>query len=213
MIASFDEAQVLLEQLLLRRAEQGDHKAFVALGSIHLETIYAIARNLSGTDAEALDLAEAALQIAWDAIGEMPHGISFRTFVCRFLVRHALSRLREMGASGSATGGRAAARSDDDGHTAAEWSFARMDAVTRRPDLAERLREALDGLEPEDRAAFILRVVQELPPQECADILEMRDADLRKRAHQASLLMTACVRHLMAQSAPVQSALPPAFIQ
>src|SRR3954463_13402470 len=101
--------------------------------SFDLETIYMIARNLSGTDAEALDLTETALRVAWEEIGEMPQGISFRTFVCRFLVREALSRLREMLASGPA-----------------------MDALTRRPDLAERLREALDWLEPEDRAAFVL---------------------------------------------------------
>jgi len=213
MVRSFDDAQVLLERFLLRRAEQGDRRALVALGSIHLETIYAIARNLSGTDAEALDLTEAALQIAWEAIGEMPHGISFRTFVCRFLVREALSRLREMGASSSASSGRPAARSDDDAQTPAEWSSPRMDGLPRRPDLAERLREALDRLEPEDRAAFVLRVVQELPPRECADILEIPEAELRQRAHQASLLMTAFVQYLMARSAPVQPAPRPACIQ
>jgi len=88
-----------------------------------------------------------------------------------------------------------------------------MDGLPRRPDLAERLREALDRLEPEDRAAFVLRVVQELPPRECADILEIPEAELRQRAHQASLLMTAFVQYLMARSAPVQPAPRPACIQ
>jgi RNA polymerase sigma factor (sigma-70 family) len=161
-------------------------------GSFDLETIYMIARNLSGTDAEALDLTEAALRVAWEAeaIGEMPEGISFRTFVCRFLVREALSRLPEMRASGPV-----------------------MDALTRRSDLAERLREALDWLEPEDRAAFVLRVVHELPPRECADILEMPVADVRQNAHQASVVMSAVVKHLMAQSGPVQPALRRASIR
>jgi RNA polymerase sigma-70 factor, ECF subfamily len=207
MVRSFDEAQVLLEQFLLRRAEQGNQRALAALGSIHLERLYAIARNLSGTDAEALDLTEAALRIAWKAIGDLPQGISFRTFLCRCLVRQALSRLREM----DATGGRAAGYPEQDGNTA--WSSARFAALTRRPDLAERLREALARLDPEDRAVFVLRVVHELPPRECADILEMPDADLRQRAHRASLLMTAFVRHLVAQTAAVRPAPRMASIQ
>ena len=213
MAPSFDEGEVMLEQVLLRRAAQCDHKAFAALGSMHVETVYLIARNLSGTEAEALELAEAALQLAWESIGEIPDGISFRTFVCRFLVQLALVQLREMNAFRWAAGGRPASRFDGDGHAAGEWSFARMDAIARRADLAEQLRDALDSLDPEDRAAFVLHVIHELPLQECVEILDIPDADLRQRAHHASLLMTACVRRLMARSTPVHPAVRTAYIQ
>ena len=56
MAPSSEDADPLLEHLLLRRALQGDDKAFVALASMHSAAVYATARNLSSSDLEAVEL-------------------------------------------------------------------------------------------------------------------------------------------------------------
>ncbi len=175
-----DDAQVIFENAVVRRATTGDADAFVTLGSLHAQKLYSIARNLSSSEAEAMELMQQALQEAYDQIARLPAELSFRAFVCRFAVRNAIGRLRRAGAPET------------------EWPACAPPA--RREEFAERIRDALERLDPEDRAAFVLRVVEDLPVDEVAAIQETTVAAVRARAHQASLLLAAYVQHLLAQS-------------
>ncbi len=174
MATDLDQAQVVLEQRLVRRAARGDQNAFVTLASTQSDLVYAIARNLSSSDAEALDLTQAAFQEAWNELHAMVWRSSFRTFVCRFLVRKALARLQRVPPT----------------------------ALDRAPqDGSERVREALGWLDAEDRAAFVLRIVAELSVAEMAEILEIPAPVVRRRVHSACLLMTGYAQNLAAAAA------------
>jgi len=83
-----------LERVFLRQALAGRDDAFVLLGSMYSEQVYAIARNLCSTDGEALELTRNAFQRAREELSWIPARQSFRTFVCRFLVSEAVKRLR-----------------------------------------------------------------------------------------------------------------------
>lgn len=207
MNPSTDVAQAMVDELLLARAARGDREAFVALASLHAARVFAIARNLCSGDVEALELAQGALQRAWDEIATLPAaGLSFLAFVSRFVVREAVPRLRRASAGGS---GRLFTPLDADSRHLELGRPASPAAVKRIPDLDEKIRGAAEQLEPEDRAAFVLRVVEEIPEKEAAAILEMPPSVLRRRAHEACLLLTGYVQHLAAAS---QEALP-AWIQ
>jgi DNA-directed RNA polymerase specialized sigma24 family protein len=82
-----------LERVFFRQALAGRDDAFVLLGSMYSEQVYAIARNLCSTDDEALELTRNAFQRAREELSWLPARQSFRTFVCRFLVS-CDSRLR-----------------------------------------------------------------------------------------------------------------------
>ena len=169
MATDLDQAQVVLEQRLVRHAARGDQEAFVTLASTHSGLVYAIARNLSSSNAEALDLTRAAFEEARNELRAMAWPLSFRTFVCRLLIREGLARLRRdpPGApNGVPRGG------------------------------SERVREALGWLDAEDRAAFVLRIVAGLPIAEVAQILEIPAPVVRRRVHSACLLMTGYVQNL-----------------
>jgi len=213
MASTPEDAQVDLEELFLQRAAQGSRWAFVALSSMHFEKLFSIARNLSSSEPEAVELAEAALQRAWDRIRALPPQLSFRTFVSRFLVQEAVQRLQEPAAAAGGSAARFPPFEVDDWLVTMRWGSGDMEGLARRPDLADRLREALEALDPLDRAAFVLRIVEDFSPQETAAILDIPETIATRRVYEASLLMTGCIQRLLAQSGTLPSGERSAFVQ
>jgi len=201
MASKRDPAQIILEWLLLRRAVQGDSEAFVSLVCTHSDDVYAIARNLSASDTEAFELTQGAFQFAWIHLHEVPAEMSFRAFVSRFLVRNAVERLRCSAAAASSTlDGSLRSLGTDRRATRFAWGWPEMQQLAGRRDIVERLGDALAALDPDDRAAFVLQVVEEIPADEAADILEVPVSTVRRRTHFACLLVSASLFRLSAES-------------
>jgi RNA polymerase sigma-70 factor, ECF subfamily len=197
MAANSDHADAMLGLLLLRHAVQGDEQAFVALASMHCEEVYQTARNLSASDVEALELTQGAFQAAWNQISAMPADLSFRAFVLRFAVKDAVERLRRANPSAftvidrslPATGGKRSAHL---------WQVVSdVEQLNQRPDIAERLNDALALLDPQDRAAFVLRVIDEVSIDDAAAILELPVSIVQRRTHRACLLVSGYLSNLV----------------
>jgi DNA-directed RNA polymerase specialized sigma24 family protein len=169
MAANSDDLDATLEPLFLRPAMEGNKEAFVALASIHAAAVYATARSLCSSDLEAIELTEDFSE----RVGPDPCDagrLSFRVFVSRFLVEDAIERLR-----------RAAPQES----TLAQQSLPDLEMLGHRPDIARRLTGALALLEPEDRAAFVLRVAGELSLDDAAAILDLPIWIVRLRTQRA----------------------------
>jgi RNA polymerase sigma-70 factor, ECF subfamily len=186
---------------LLRRALQGDDEAFGSLALRHCDQVYAIARNLSASQADAFDLMRSAFQLAWNRLHDLPGDMSFRVFVCRFLTRDALDRLRQPMATASSSRDRLL-RSLESGALGSqpEWGWLEIDELARRGDIVERLGDGLAALDPDDRAAFVLQIVEGIPAEDVAAILEVPIGTVRRRTRLACLLMSAYLSRL---SAPI----------
>lgn len=196
-----DDADTLLEHLFLRHAMQGDKEAFIALASMHAAAVYATARNLCSSDLEAIELTENALQSARDRIRAMPAGLSFRVFVCRFMVNEAIERLRRATPPPFTLLHRfLPATAGGDRSTPSPQGFPDVELLAQRPDIARRITDALALLEPEDRAAFVLRVVGEVPMDDAAAILDLPVWIVRLRTHRACLLVNAYLSYLAARA-------------
>jgi RNA polymerase sigma-70 factor, ECF subfamily len=197
MPADPDDADPTLEQGFLRRALQDDREAFRALASMNYAGVYAIARNLCSSDLEALEVTQAAFRTAWNQIDSMPADLSFRGFACRFVVREAVERLRCAGPPAVTCLDRFVPAIEA-GNRPASSAGGELDVETlaNRPDILERLADALALLDREDRAAFVLRVVNEVPMNETAAILEMPISQVRARTHRASLLISRYLSNL-----------------
>ena len=187
--------QPALERVFLSRATRRDERAFAALASIHSDEVYSIARNLCSSDAEALELTEKGLQRAWSQMSTIAAEEAFFVFVCRFLVCEAVARLRSAQPS--------APRERLD--LPVQRSFAagseQIARLARRRDVREHLDAALAALDPHDRAAFVLRIVQGLSIEDSAAILGVEPSIVRRRSHCACLLVTAFVSQLAAHPA------------
>src|SRR5229473_632524 len=146
-----------LERVFLRQALAGRDDAFVLLGSMYSEQVYAIARNLCSTDGEALELTRNAFQRAREELSWIPARQSFRTFVCRFLVSEAVKRLRFKAPPASASLERFLPGFADGKLVSPLTACAEIDGLVHRRDLPERIRERLAGLRAEDRGASARR--------------------------------------------------------
>src|SRR5229473_1889187 len=168
------------EGWLLERCQQGDGRAFVGLTSNDLQGVYSIALNLSSTEGEAVRLTQRALRLIWDRIPSMPADLPLRILARRTVVGLAIEKLRSIAppAAESLEGFLPSFNSDGSLELAAS-DTAGLDPLLDRPDIAQRIREALGRIDAGDRAAFVLRYVEELPLGEAAEILESCHRRLR----------------------------------
>jgi RNA polymerase sigma-70 factor (ECF subfamily) len=200
-----DQTQLISERLLLPRARAGDYDAFVLLGSMHSQQVYAIARKLSSSDGSALELTQNAFQQAWKELTAIPPKLSFRIFVCRFLIKEAVDRLGHPDLSVSAWLERFLPEFDACGRLSAlPWDCAELEGLARRSEFADRIRQALAGLDPKDRAVFVLRCIEELPLDEVSAIMEMPASVVRERAHRACLLLSGYIGYLIGDGTATQ---------
>jgi RNA polymerase sigma-70 factor (ECF subfamily) len=164
---------------------------------MHSQQVYAIARKLSSSDESALELTQNAFQQAWKELTAIPPKLSYRIFVCRFLIKEAVDRLGHPDLSVSAWLERFLPEFDACGRLSAlPWDCAELEGLARRSEFADRIRQALAGLDPKDRAVFVLRCIEELPLDEVSAIMEMPASVVRERAHRACLLLSGYIGYL-----------------
>lgn len=82
------------ETRLVRRALDGDGRAFATLVEPHLDLLYRIAARAAGNAALAEDAVQEALEIVHRRLSRYEPGTSFRAFVAAIAVRRARTLLR-----------------------------------------------------------------------------------------------------------------------
>jgi RNA polymerase sigma-70 factor (ECF subfamily) len=143
------------EAALVRAALAGSGEAFARLVAARQQLIRGFLRRLSGSHADADDLAQETFVTAWSRLAAFRRGESFRSWLCGIAYRKWLTHRR----SESRRQAREAAAADPDGQ-AAHGSDARLDA-----------RAALAALPPEQRAALALCLAAEFSHAEAAEAL------------------------------------------
>ena len=87
-------ADTSAEMRLVRRALDGDGRAFATLVEPHLDLLYRIAARAAGSAALAEDAVQEALEIVHRRLSKYEPGTSFRAFVAAVAVRRARTLLR-----------------------------------------------------------------------------------------------------------------------
>jgi len=88
------DADASAEARLVRRAIDGDGRAFATLVEPHLDLLYRIAGRAAGSAALAEDAVQEALEIVHLRLSRYTPGTSFRAFVAAIAVRRARTLLR-----------------------------------------------------------------------------------------------------------------------
>jgi RNA polymerase sigma-70 factor (ECF subfamily) len=149
------------DESLLHRAQRGDADAFGTLATRHWATVYRVARNMLPAEEEAAQVAEATFLAVRGSSEAFPPGVPFTTSLYRVALGEAWRRLRTEPAP-----------------------------VAEGRTVASRVREVLQGLDSLDRAAFVLREIEQIPLAEAADVLGITPASIRERTHRATLMFT-----------------------
>lgn len=156
---SLDSSPVNIPELrLVELAVAGDRDARRALFERFREPAYRVALRITRRDADALDVVQDSFIRAFARLGEFHGEAGFKTWLLRIVANRALDVLRArkvrlavpLDAGDDAPGPAVAAAVDPPGQG------------LEQAELAERLRQALDQLPPDQRAVFALYATGEM---------------------------------------------------
>jgi RNA polymerase sigma-70 factor (ECF subfamily) len=150
MVATGNERELVL------RSRHGDPEAFAALIRAHQRMIHALTYRMTGSLADAEDLAQEAFIQAHQQLDHFRGDASFGSWLYRIAVNRCLNwRQRE-------------AR-----HARLHEEWGREQAIAATPDEtpARRVQEALLQLKPKQRAAIVLTVYDGLSHAQAAHVL------------------------------------------
>jgi RNA polymerase sigma-70 factor, ECF subfamily len=172
---------VLDEQTLVVRAQEGDAGAFEVLARRHQAALYRVAVQVIGDPAEAEDAVQEALLDAWRRIGLFRGESSFATWMYRIVTNRCLGQLRRR-----------------------RPVPVEVDDRVPAPDFPERAAEldaglaalgrALRGLPDDQRACWVLRELEGLGYTDIAAITGASEDAVRGRIHRARVRLAEVLR-------------------
>lgn len=172
---------------LMRRAAEGDERAFTAVMRRHKEAVYRVARRHLGDADEAFDVVQDVFVSAWRNIArydpERPlHAWLFRIAVNACRDRHRRRAVRSFFFGAAPLEGPAGARLADEAEQVEQRTIDR--------DLLRRVDAAIAALPEKAREAFLLCVVEGLPQKEAADLLGVSVKAVETRVARARRLIS-----------------------
>jgi RNA polymerase sigma-70 factor, ECF subfamily len=180
------------DHVLYERMRGGDQSAFATLTTRYWAAVHRIVGNMSSDQSKASEVAEKTFLQALRSPGWFHRDAPFKVSLYRLAI--VLSLIQQRQGPGSSPES-LLPQFDASGRlvvSEADWS-----ELAGRRDLAERIREGLDHVEGLDRAAFVLRAVEEVPLEEAATILQTSAEKIREQAHRACLLLTSFLGRLV----------------
>ena len=180
-----------LDETLVEYTRLGSEAAFDILVGRHGDAVYTIVRNMCDASSEADELTlETFIAVCREirSVGRLTG--SFRARLCGIAIKTALAR-RRLRTSATSSEGLAPTRGDDGLRRmpiGGDWPDL-TDPALEDSSLAVLLREALERMDDDVRAAFILCDLVELPAEQTACILETSSGKIRHRIHRARLML------------------------
>ena len=172
------------DQELVRRAAQGDEKAFEALVRLKRERVFWIANRIIGNEEDARDIAQSVFIRLWKVLPQYDPAQSFDTWLYRITVNLAIDQYRSRGPVKSfspleereAESRAARAPATAGGDPLASLTAADLRTVFER--LAARLGE-------KQRAVFVLSQIEGMPNEEIARAMGISPSTVRNHLFQA----------------------------
>ncbi|MHC5055146.1 MAG: sigma-70 family RNA polymerase sigma factor [Planctomycetota bacterium] len=198
------EASGATDQALVARASSGDEGAFEELVLKYQDRVYGLALRLTRRPEEAEDVTQEAFLKAYRALGDFKGESAFYTWLFRITFNSAHSRLRTLGRRHSREKVVSFGAADPEaGEGAAAYAAEPASpepepvAVLESADAAERVKQAIDGLTPDNRAAITLREVEGLSYEEIAEVTGWTRAAVKSRLHRVRQELAGALRDLV----------------
>jgi len=172
---------------LVRQAREGDAAAFGALVERYQDRIYNAIYRMCNHDADALDLTQSAFLKALEGLPRFREDSRFLTWLYRIamneVLSHRRSRVRRRTFSLQAM---------PDG----DWSSAEPEpaACLNRDETQQRVTAALERLEPEFRAAVILKDIEGLDYATIAQVLGVPVGTVKSRLFRGRMMLRSALR-------------------
>ncbi len=159
---------------LALRARDGDAVAFETLVLRKTPAVVSVARRIIGDAEEARDVAQLVFLRVWDSLGRYDEKYSFNTWLYRIATNLSIDFLR-------------ANRSREKAHGATLHMVRRREAAIEEEatraleaaQVAELFERVSSGLSEKQKAAFVLRELEDLESSEVARVLGCRESTVR----------------------------------
>ena len=175
------------EEQLIRRAQQGDNGAFEELLLLHQKKVYNLCLRMSANADDALDLSQEAFIRAWRSLGQYQFEASFSTWLFRLTSNICIDFLRRKKRRQETS----LTESYEDSDEGAELSVPDTQPSPEQQAMTNETRielaRAMEQLSPEHREILQLRVIEDLPYEQIADILGVRVGTVKSRLARARL--------------------------
>ena len=175
------------EEQLIRRAQQGDNGAFEQLLLAHQKKVYNLCLRMAANPDDALDLSQEAFIKAWRSIGQYQFEASFSTWLFRLTSNVCIDFLRRKKRRQETS----LTENYDDSDEGTELSIPDANPLPEQQAIANEtkieLARAMEQLAPDHREILQLRVVEDLPYEQIADILGIRVGTVKSRLARARL--------------------------
>ena len=175
------------EEQLIRRAQQGDNSAFEQLLLAHQKKVYNLCLRMAANPDDALDLSQEAFIKAWRTLGQYQFEASFSTWLFRLTSNVCIDFLRRKKRRQETS----LTENYDDRDEGAELSIPDANPLPEQQAITNEtkieLARAMGQLAPDHREILQLRVVEDLPYEQIADILGVRVGTVKSRLARARL--------------------------
>jgi RNA polymerase sigma-70 factor, ECF subfamily len=138
---------------VLARARQGDSEAFRALVERHSRSAFRLAYRMTGNEQDAEDVVQDAFFRAYKQLGRFESRANFGTWLYRIVANCSVDLMRARQARHDMT----RSESLDDAIELPAQEAPGPDRLAQSAEIQRRVRAAMDGLSPLERAAFTLR--------------------------------------------------------
>ncbi|MBI3785391.1 MAG: sigma-70 family RNA polymerase sigma factor [Deltaproteobacteria bacterium] len=184
---------------LLQGLRNGDSEAYERLIRSHGSAMLAVARRLLRNEDDAHDVLQEAFLQAFRNIDRFREDARLSTWLHRIVVNAALMRLRSASRRPEQSLDDLLPRFDSEGHHASSIDELPMgiEAAFEQREIRTKIRECVERLPEQYRAAIVLRDFEELSTEEVATILGVTENAVKIRLHRArQALRTLLVREL-----------------
>jgi RNA polymerase sigma-70 factor (ECF subfamily) len=164
----------MTDEALVRRALDGDGRAFTALVDRHAGACLRYATRMLGSVEDAEDVTQDSLYRAYRALSSYEHSTAFRTWLMAILINRCRSALLYRGRREERV------RVDPD-RVAAASVDSDVDSIVTR----EAINRAMQSLDAELREAFLLKHVEQLTYDEMAEATGVGVSALKMRVKRA----------------------------
>ncbi len=137
----------------LDRARQGDSDAFRSLVERHSRTVFRLAFRMTGNEQDAEDVVQESFLRAYRQLGRFESRANFGTWLYRIVANCSVDLMRAKQARHDQT----RSESLDEAMMLPSGDDPGPERLARSAEIGSRVRLALDGLSPLERAAFTLR--------------------------------------------------------
>lgn len=169
------------EQLLVKRARQGDLGAYDELVRRYQERIYATVYHMTSNHEDANDLAQEAFIKAFQALKSFKGGSSFYTWVYRIAVNKTINFLKQRRNKSQISLNDLDFNAEHDPDLVALISEKTPRREISLTELQERLNAAMQKLSEPHRLVVTLHDVQGLSHEEIAEIMDCNIGTVRSR--------------------------------